>query len=120
MSDKKYKVEIADFGERGDLKNGWGYSIYLNEKEGHKSFEQKICIYEFDSHILILDGDKEENNFPLGIESKNNIEKAEKRAHEIALRNGTQGLINTLFNGKKENVEIIDKTRIGKGLVKKL
>jgi hypothetical protein len=117
MSDEKYKVEITDFGREGDLKKGYGYSIYLNE-EGHKSFEHIICIYKFDSHILFAEGNKEENNFPLGIESKNNIEKAEKRAYKYAKHIANEFW--TYLGLPKEKTEIIDKTRTSKSLVEKL
>jgi len=116
---ERYKIEIDDFGKQGDLEKGYGYIIYLNEKEGYKSFPQKIFIYEFDSHILIASGEKEDRNFPIGIEPKENIEKAEKRAHAIATKDVANNL-GIFISSSKKRFQIIDKTRLGKSLAEKL
>jgi hypothetical protein len=126
MTERKYKIEVADFGKRGDLKNGYGYSVYLNEN-GKKAFESKLYIYGFDGFAII--GYQKETNwintqtkkqaierqFPFGIEQKINLEKAEKRAHKMATTSIAKSL-GMFISSDRKLFQIIDKTALGKKL----
>ena len=129
MERKKHIIDVKDFGKKGDLDNGWGYCVYLNEN-GKKSFEQNIFIYGFDSHIVV--GRKNETEyetmnpktkemepfiekeFPIAIRNLNEIEKAEKIAYERAVGPMVKGLSILLFQGDQKAFQVIDLTERGK------
>ena len=134
MERKKHIIDVKDFGKKGDLDNGWGYCVYLNEN-GKKSFEQNIFIYGFDSHIVV--GCKNETEyetmnlktkemepfiekkFPVAIRDLNEIEKAEKIAYERAVGPMVKGLSILLFQGDQKAFQVVDLTERGKNLLER-
>lgn len=91
MNKKQRDIEVRQYGQFGDLKKGWGYYAIFpieSENEGH-IFSANIRIRH--GHLLlstqkIIYPNKHSKRSIFGVEPLENIEIADRKAYEQALR----------------------------------